>query len=148
MMRFLFETTIQATPEKVWAFHERDDIFDLLAPPGPKPALLVRKGKLATGARVEFLVPIGPFKVRWLALHVAHEEYRSFVDEQIRGPFHYWVHEHRFEPVDGGTRLVDKIDCSLPLAPVSDWLMGWMVGAQIKAMFRHRHEVTKRMCEA
>ena len=26
----------------------------------------------------------------------------QFVDEQVRGPFHRFHHEHRFEPVDGG----------------------------------------------
>ncbi|MBL8229781.1 MAG: SRPBCC family protein [Bryobacterales bacterium] len=147
MLHFEFQTWIQATPGHVWAFHERDDIFDLLAPPGPKPQVLLRKGKLRTGSRVEFLVPIGPLKVKWLALHVNHEDGLFFTDEQIRGPFRYWLHEHRFEPENGGTRLVDRIRCSLPLGPLSDWVVGWLVGLQVKSMFRHRHAVTKRMCE-
>lgn len=148
MLHFEFQTWIQASPEKVWAFHEREDIFELLAPPGGKPEVLVRKGKLHTGSRVEFLVPIlGPLKVKWLALHVHHEEGLSFTDEQIRGPFRYWLHEHRFEPENGGTRLVDRIRCSLPLGSVSDWVAGWVVGLQVRSMFRHRHAVTKRMCE-
>jgi ligand-binding SRPBCC domain-containing protein len=147
MLRFEASVWIHAPVEKVWAFHERDDILDLLSPPKGKPHIVARKGKLATGSRVEFLVPIGPFRVRWLALHVDHEMNHFFVDEQIRGPFRYWKHEHLMEPEKDGTRLTDRILFSLPLAPVSDWLAGWLVKMQVRALFHHRHAITRRLCE-
>lgn len=37
-----------------------------------------------------------------------------FVDEQVRGPFRTMHHEHRFEPVPQGTRMVDEFSFSLP----------------------------------
>ncbi len=30
-----------------------------------------------------------------------------FVDEQVSGPFAWFRHEHRFEPIPGGTRMTD-----------------------------------------
>lgn len=146
MLSFEYSTLIRAPLVKVWEFHERDDALNLLSPPGTE--VLSRKGKLETGARVEILVPLfGPVKARWLALHVAHERGKFFVDEQIRGPFRYWRHEHRFEEEDGGTRLTDSIQFALPLAPMSHWIAGWAVKLQLKAMFATRHEVTRRHCE-
>lgn len=43
-----------------------------------------------------------------------------FVDEQVRGPFARFRHEHRFEPSAHGTRMVDDIVFRAPLGP-----LGW-----------------------
>ncbi|WP_420865256.1 SRPBCC family protein [Curtobacterium oceanosedimentum] len=43
-----------------------------------------------------------------------------FVDEQVRGPFARFRHEHRFEPSAVGTRMVDEIVFRAPLGP-----LGW-----------------------
>jgi ligand-binding SRPBCC domain-containing protein len=39
---------------------------------------------------------------------------RRFVDEQLRGPFQRFRHEHVFEPFDGGTRVTDIVDFEAP----------------------------------
>ncbi|WP_434769477.1 SRPBCC family protein [Curtobacterium flaccumfaciens] len=41
-----------------------------------------------------------------------------FVDEQVRGPFARFHHEHRFEPSADGTRMVDTITFRAPLGPL------------------------------
>ena len=33
-----------------------------------------------------------------------------FVDDQLRGPYRWWHHEHVFEAVEDGTRAVDRVD--------------------------------------
>lgn len=147
MPKFTAAVWIDAPVERVWEFHEREDALELLSPPWARPRILLRKGKLATGSRVEMQLPVGGFHIRWLALHVDHENLRHFTDEQIAGPFRYWKHEHRFEPENNGTRLTDSVEFRLPLSPLSDWLIGWVVKMQLRAMFRHRHEVTKQHCE-
>lgn len=38
-----------------------------------------------------------------------------FVDQQVRGPFRTFVHEHRFEPVGGGCRMTDTITVGSPV---------------------------------
>ena len=38
-----------------------------------------------------------------------------FVDEQRKGPFKSFRHEHRFEPVEHGTRLLDHVEFEAPL---------------------------------
>ncbi|OII28026.1 cyclase [Curtobacterium sp. MCBA15_016] len=48
---------------------------------------------------------------RITALEAPHR----FVDEQVRGPFARFRHEHRFERSAGGTRMVDEIEFRAPL---------------------------------
>jgi ligand-binding SRPBCC domain-containing protein len=39
----------------------------------------------------------------------------SFTDEQIRGPFRYFRHEHLFRPHGAGTLMMDRVSFAAPL---------------------------------
>jgi ligand-binding SRPBCC domain-containing protein len=43
------------------------------------------------------------------------ERPRRFVDEQVRGPFARFRHEHVFESSQGATRMIDRIEFAAPL---------------------------------
>ncbi|MCX6604462.1 MAG: SRPBCC family protein [Acidobacteria bacterium] len=146
-MRFEFITRIAAPVEKVFTFHEREDIFSYLVPPWQKVRMVSRKGGLEVGARLVFRVFIGPIPITWVAVHTAFERNRLFVDEQASGPFAYWKHRHEFSPDGAGMQLADRIEFRLKGGPLVDLLFGWLVRLQLLLMFRHRHAVTKRACE-
>lgn len=40
---------------------------------------------------------------------------RSFTDEQTRGPFRYFTHEHEFRPHPEGTLMIDRVSFAAPL---------------------------------
>ena len=147
MLQFEHSSWIEAPVENVFDFHKRPDAIELLMPPDQRVQLVSREGGLEVGARVEFRIPAGPFRVRWVAVHIAYEENRLFVDEQREGPFAKWVHAHRFESVNGGTQLIDHIEFALPGGPLIEALAGWAVKQKLEKMFKYRHEVTRRMCE-
>jgi ligand-binding SRPBCC domain-containing protein len=44
----------------------------------------------------------------------AFEPFTLFIDEQREGPFGKWIHRHRFEAANGGTRMVDQIEFEPP----------------------------------
>jgi ligand-binding SRPBCC domain-containing protein len=140
---FVKSVLVGAPCDVVFGFHERDDALSLLSPPFPPLRVVSRTGGLQAGARVE--LRIGP--VRWVALHTAYEKDRLFVDEQVEGPFASWVHRHEFEDLGGKTRLTDRLSYRLPGGAVVNALAGWTVALGLQQMFRHRHAVTKRVCE-
>lgn len=39
---------------------------------------------------------------------------RSFTDEQTRGPFRYFTHEHVFRPHGDGTLMIDRVSFAAP----------------------------------
>ena len=147
MQHFKYSSLINAPVEEVWNFHERPDILEILAPPWPPLQVIRREGGLDVGAVSEFRLLIGIFPVRWVARHTACEKYRLFIDKQDIGPMANWTHRHIFAEENGQTSLVDAIDFSLPGGWLVDILLGWAVKAQLEAMFRYRHQVTKRECE-
>jgi len=71
------------------------------------------------------LIGLGEF-VTWRARHFGitwtmtstiteWDRPRCFVDEQRKGPFKSFRHEHLFEPVEHGTRLLDHVEFEAPL---------------------------------
>ncbi|WP_017653064.1 SRPBCC family protein [Fortiea contorta] len=148
MLHFKHSSIINAPPEVVWKFHERPDILQLLTPPWQPVQVIRREGGLEPGAITEFRLFLGPLSLTWLARHTQYERYRLFTDEQISGPFESWVHRHEFESQNGKTNLTDNISFSIPGGDGVEFFSGWLVQAQLEAMFRYRHFVTKRECES
>ena len=93
---------------------------------------------------MELRIHLGPFSMRWLALHVDYEKNRLFVDDQIRGPFRRWVHRHQFSVEQGGTRLTDSVDFELPGGRIVELFLGPLAQNRLKRMFEYRHDVTRR----
>jgi ligand-binding SRPBCC domain-containing protein len=140
---FVKSVVIDAPVGVVFGFHEREDALPLLSPAFPPVRVVGRTGGIEAGARVE--LRIGP--LTWVARHTAYEKDRLFVDEQVEGPFASWVHRHEFEPLGVRTRLTDRVEFRLPGGALVNAAGQWVVKAALAQMFRHRHAVTKRVCE-
>lgn len=68
--------------------------------------------------------------------HVVPQKF--FVDEQRRGPYRMWHHEHHFSEVDGGVLMRDLIHYQLPLGflgTIAHWLF---VRKQLTDIFEFR----------
>ena len=112
---FVKETRITATPEEVWAFHERPDALKLLTPPFDRIRIVRPPASLAAGTEVVLKTRIGPFWKTIVAVHTASRRPEFFEDIMRRGPFAHWRHRHLFLPDPGGTLLRDEIEYLPPL---------------------------------
>ena len=81
-------------------------------------------GEQAIGGVTAGVIGLGEF-VTWRARHFGitwtmtstiteWDRPRRFVDEQRKGPFRSFRHEHVFEPVEHGTRLMDHVEFEAP----------------------------------
>lgn len=88
-------------------------------------ASMTQSGERAIGGTTTGSIGLGE-TVTWRARHfgiwftmtsqiTALEEPRRFVDEQVRGPFRAFVHEHRFETTHSGCRMTDTITVGSPV---------------------------------
>lgn len=143
-MRFVHSSVFEAPAQRVFAFHEAPDAFELLQPPWQKTEVLQPPRSLEVGTVVCLKVKVGPFWQTIEAEHIAYEPGRSFTDRMNRGPFRQWVHHHLVEPVaEGRSRLTDDVTYELPLGPLGQFFGGWFARRQLKRLFRYRHEVTR-----
>jgi ligand-binding SRPBCC domain-containing protein len=148
-MRFVRETFIRATPERVFAFHEQPDALKLLTPPWETSRVIQAAQISQVGSRAIIETKIfGPVKRRWVAEHTVYDPPRMFADVQVKGPFRSWRHRHIVEPRPGGAILRDEIDYEPPF-----WLLGrtaapLLVVPRLQKLFDYRHEVTRQWCES
>ena len=63
-----------------------------------------------------------------------------FVDEQIKGPYSHWVHEHRFSATEDGRHTVmeDRVNYGIPMWPLGNTVLPW-VDAEVSYIFKYRN---------
>jgi len=101
---------IPREPSEIFPFFSDAGNLDLLTPQwlhfrilksGPIP--------IEEGTEIDYRLRLRGIPLRWRSrITVWNPPYR-FVDEQVRGPYRIWVHEHQFCPVDGGTNVEDRV---------------------------------------
>lgn len=147
-MKFVKESVIRASPERVFGFHEQPDVLSLLIPPW-ESARVIQPAKISeVGAEaiVETKV-FGPITARWVAQHTVYEPPHMFEDMQLKGPFRSWRHRHVVAPHVDGAILRDEIDYEPPLGFLGRVLAPILVQKRLQKLFDYRHEVTRRWCE-
>jgi ligand-binding SRPBCC domain-containing protein len=146
MPTLVFESTIGASPDAVYAWHARPGAFAALTPWWALARIAREAPSLAPGARAEIRVGPGPLALPWLAEHTVNDPPHQFVERQLRGPFARWEHRHRFLDIPdrpGLTRLRDEVRYALPLGPLGALADALVVRPFLRRLFAYRHRVTR-----
>lgn len=146
--RHLHRSQVVARPlDRVFPFFERPENLALITPPSlgfrvltPSPV------PMAEGALIDYRIRLAGLPVRWRTVISAYQPPHYFVDEQVRGPYAYWRHEHRFEEVRGGTRFVDDVFYRLPALPpgAGPMVHALFVAPYLDRIFAYRADVYRR----
>jgi ligand-binding SRPBCC domain-containing protein len=147
-MRFVKESVINASAERVFAFHEAPDAFERLQPPWQTTRIVQPPISLAVGTQVILQVKVGPLWQTIVAEHVAYEPGTMFADRMVKGPFANWLHKHIVTPRgDNQCVLTDDIEYDLPLGILGRTFGGRFAQRNLERMFDFRHQVTRKACE-
>ena len=91
------------------------------------------------GQIIDYTVrPLFYIRMRWRSLITRVEEGVMFTDEQIRGPYRYWQHQHFFKPIPGGTEMSDLVNYELPGWVVGDLINRFLIKDDLKELFDYR----------
>ncbi len=92
---------------------------------------------MRAGALIDYRLRLHGVPITWRTEITAWEPPLRFIDQQLRGPYRLWHHEHTFEEVDGGTLATDRIHYAfLPLPGVHRWF----VEPDLRRIFGYRLE--------
>ena len=75
----------------------------------------------------------------WMTEITHLETMKYFVDEQRRGPYAMWHHQHHFREIPGGVEMTDIVHYQLPLWPFSAIGMP-LVKSKLKQIFDYRYK--------
>jgi len=71
----------------------------------------------------------------------------SFVDQQVKGPFASFTHQHLFTEMDGGTHLLDIFEYQSPLGLLERLADILFLKRYMERVLRHRNEEMKYVLE-
>lgn len=103
--------------------------FEIL-PPVPE--------EIGAGTLIDYRIRLHGIPIRWRTAITAWEPPLRFVDEQLRGPYRRWIHEHTFEPFRGGTMCRDRVRYAVPGGAIVDALF---VRPDVERIFAFRKRV-------
>jgi ligand-binding SRPBCC domain-containing protein len=136
---------LAALETRQWFPHPIEHVFSFFAEAGnleritpswlrfqilsPKP-ISIRKG-----SRLDYRIRLHGLPVRWQSEITAWDPPTRFVDEQRRGPYRVWIHEHEFSVRDDGTEVRDLVRYAVPGGWAVDRLF---VRRDLETIFEHR----------
>lgn len=98
--------------------------------------------EMKLGARIAYRLRVHGIPVHWESEMTAWEPPCRFVDEQRRGPYRLWIHEHTFAPRDGGTQVTDHVQYQVPGGALVD---RFLVRPDLRKIFVYRRKVLLEM---
>src|SRR5579885_3302342 len=114
MKTYHFQQTqiVNADLDTVWSFFSSPRNLSKITPTSMNFEITDMGGteEMHQGQVIKYKVSPFPFlRVSWTTEIGEVEPKKKFVDNQIRGPFSIWHHEHTFVPVVGGVEMTDHV---------------------------------------
>ena len=123
--------------EEIFPFFADARNLERLTPPSLQ-FVIVTPGPidLRAGAVIDYRIRVHGIPLDWRTEITGWEPPVWFADTQVRGPYRLWNHEHRFEPIEGGTRCIDIVR----YRPRGGALANLLVRRDLHRIFRYRSE--------
>lgn len=83
--------------------------------------------------------PIFGISLSWVTEITHVELLKFFVDEQRKGPYKLWHHQHHFKTIDGGVEITDLVHYRLPLGIFGNIGHSLTVKNKLKEIFTYRY---------
>ncbi len=90
------------------------------------------------GALIDYHLRLRGLPITWETEITAWDPPRRFVDEQLRGPYRLWIHEHTFEEDGDGTIVNDYVRYAIPFGFLGRLANRVMVARDLRVIFGYR----------
>ena len=138
---------VPARLEDVWKFFSNPNNLLAITPPflNLKVTNEIYGSEAYAGQIITYTVkPLLGIPLFWMTeiTHVKPMEF--FVDEQRKGPYKLWHHQHHFKEIDGGVAMTDIVHYRLPFGILGRLAHPLVVQGKLKEIFNYRfHKVNE-----
>ena len=125
------------------------EAFDLSLSVATHVASMARSRERTVGRVSSDILGLGD-EITWRSWHfgipwrltariTAFDRPHRFIDEQVRGPFHRFHHEHLFEAIDRGSRMTDIVEFEAPAAWLGRLAERLVLASYLRALIEERN---------
>jgi uncharacterized protein (TIGR01777 family) len=94
--------------------------------------------EIGEGTLIDYRLRLNGVPMAWRSRIEEWRPERRFVDEQVKGPYAHWRHEHEFIPLANGTLMRDVVRYRLPLGWLGSVVAGRKVQSRVDEIFAYR----------
>lgn len=147
--RFTLTTHIAAPPADVFDLSLDVDAHIASTPGSNEQAVAgTTSGQLGLGDTVTWRARHFGIWWRMTSKITEHQRPGRFVDEQVKGPFARFRHEHRFDDHPTGTEMTDTVELVAPAGWLGRPVETYVVGPYIERLICQRNAILKDMLES
>jgi ligand-binding SRPBCC domain-containing protein len=131
-----FRMRIERPVEAVFAFFADARNLERITPPGIRFRILGEPPPaLRAGIEIDYQLRLRAIPLRWRSRITAWQPPHRFVDEQARGPYRLWRHEHLFERDGDATLASDHVEYAAIGGPLVQRLL---IAPDLERIFAYR----------
>lgn len=97
---------------------------------------------MKVGQTIDYKLRVHGLPLRWRSEITAWDPPHRFVDEQLRGPYRQWIHEHRFSEREGLTLAEDTVRYAVPGGAL---VHGLFVKPDVERIFEYRRQALQEI---
>lgn len=143
---FVAEQYIAAPPEQVFRFFAEARNLEQITPTTLKFHVLnMSTREMEEGTLIDYKLKLYGLPLKWRTLIADWQPCTSFVDTQLKGPYHFWHHTHVFEAMGSGTLMRDCVRYQLPLGYLGWLVAGLWVKSDVQKIFDYRRNIISEM---
>ncbi len=141
------ELEVESSLEEVFRFFSQPENLETLTPPWLKFEIAgSNSGEMREGLLIDYRLRLHGIPVRWRSKITSWVPGEKFIDEQLRGPYRMWKHEHIFEKTTRGTLITDNIIYAVPGGVLFEGLVNRLfVRPDLEKIFAFRKQKTIEM---
>ena len=142
MQRFEYIQFVPASLDVVWDFFSSPANLSKITP--PEMGFLItspEQVEMYAGMFITYKVsPALGIKMNWVTEITQINNKKFFIDEQRRGPYSIWHHEHHFKEVQGGVEMLDILYYDVPFGFIGKLANLIFVHNKVKQIFTFREK--------
>lgn len=144
------EVRVPGRLEEVFSFFADAGNLEKLTPPWLKFEIITpRPIDMHAGALIDYRIWLRIVPMRWRTRITAWEPPFRFVDEQLRGPYRRWIHEHTFQQIGDEVAVRDHVRYAVPGGPLLERAVHALaVKRDLDRIFAYRVEAMRRLLPA
>jgi ligand-binding SRPBCC domain-containing protein len=124
--------------EEVFAFFADARNLETITPSWLKFEIVTQGPiNMQVGTLIDYRLKLHGIPFSWQSAIRVWDPPNRFVDEQLKGPYRHWRHDHIFEERDGRTLVRDHVDYAVPGGYL---INGLLVRRDVERIFDYRRQ--------
>lgn len=149
MKKYILErqTILKSTLNEAWRFFSNPANLNYITPPEMKLNVISRglPEKIHSGLNIQYTVqPLFGIRLNWTTEIKDVNEPFYFADDQIKGPYALWHHEHSFEEINDGVLMKDKVTYAIPFGIIGRLAHFTVVRSKLQQIFTFRENAIRK----